>query len=157
MTPMQDDEIKSALRLFCEFNGIEVPETIGDDVIAIDVNGVSEIWLSYLDEGELEVYAEIEGIDTDDPGILRLLLEANFLGMGTGPARFAISPVNDKAVLSERWNYERLLAEDAPVALGQFAAMVGSWRTEGVAMLQSKARGDEDQADVPDDAEIFRL
>ncbi|WP_143710396.1 CesT family type III secretion system chaperone [Tabrizicola sp. TH137] len=154
---MQDEEIKSALRLFCEFNGIEVPETIDDDVIAIDVNGVTEIWLSYLDAGELEVYAEIEGIDTDDPGIQRLLLESNFMGMATGSARFAISPVNDKAVLSERWNYERLLAENAPEGLGRFAAMVESWRTEGVALLQSKARGDEEQPGVPENAEIFRL
>lgn len=157
MTP-NDDEVKSVLQLFCEFNGIPVPEDIEEDVIAVDINGVPEIWLSYLQDGELEVYAEIDGIDTDDPGILRLLLEANFMGMSTEGARLSINPVNDKAVLSERWNYEELLAEDALTGLANFANLAASWRNEGVATLQSMQRGEEATPPADDtEASIFRL
>lgn len=106
----------------------------------------------------MEVYAEIEGIDVTDPGILRLLLEANFMGMATEAARLSINPVVDLVVLSERWDYERLLAEEALADLARFARLVASWRSEGVAMLKSKKNGDEDEVAPPtEDVTILRL
>ena len=123
MNEIANEDPKTVLHLFCEFNGIEVPEEIENDIIAVDIDGVPELWLSYLGDGEVEVYAEIEGIDVTDPGILRLLLEANFMGMATEAARLSINPVVDLVVLSERWDFERLLAEDA---LADLARLVES-------------------------------
>ena len=144
--------------MFCEFNGIEVPEEIENDIIAVDIDGIPELWISYLGEGEVEVYAEIEGIDITDPGILRLLLEANFMGMATEAARLSINPVVDLVVLSERWDFERLLAEEALADLARFARLVASWRSEGVAMLKSKKNGDDDfPSPEPQDVTILRL
>lgn len=158
MDEFTEDQAKTVMELFCAFNGIEVPEDIENDVIAVDIDGVPEIWLSYLGEGEVEVYAEIEGIDVTDPGILRLLLEANFMGMATEAARLSINPVVDLVVLSERWDYERLLAEDALADLARFARLVASWRSEGVATLKSKKNGDEDiPIAEPQDVTILRL
>ncbi len=158
MSESAKEQPKTVLHLFCEFNGIEVPEDIENDVIAVDIDGVSELWLSYLGDGEVEVYAEIEGIDVTDPGILRLLLEANFMGMATEAARLSINPVVDLVVLSERWDYQRLLAEEALADLARFARLVASWRSEGVAMLKSKKNGDEDEVAPPtEDVTILRL
>jgi hypothetical protein len=158
MSEIANEDPKTVLHLFCEFNGIEVPEEIENDVIAVDIDGIPELWISYLGDGEVEVYAEIEGIDITDPGILRLLLEANFMGMATEAARLSINPVVDLVVLSERWDFERLLAEDALADLARFARLVASWRSEGVATLKSKKNGDEDfPSEEPQDVTILRL
>lgn len=46
MSESAKEQPKTVLHLFCEFNGIEVPEDIENDVIAVDIDGVSELWLS---------------------------------------------------------------------------------------------------------------
>ena len=158
MDEVTEGQAKTVMELFCAFNGIEVPDDIENDVIAVDIDGVPEIWISYLGDGGVEVYAEIEGIDVTDPGTLRLLLEANFMGMATEAARLSINPVVDLVVLSERWDYQRLLAEDALADLARFARLVASWRSEGVAEIKSKKNDDgvEPTDDAPD-MTILRL
>lgn len=157
METVQDHDERSVLETFCDINGIVLPETLENDIMAVDIDDVIEVWLLYLGEGEVEVFARIEGLDPDDPGTLRLLLEANYLGMATGGARLSVDPVDPHVVLSERWPYDRLLAPSAFEDLGRFAKIVSAWRAEGVAMVQSKIRGEDDPEDVPADVEILRL
>jgi hypothetical protein len=152
-----EEEERSILEVFCEANGIEVTDSIEDDVVGLDLEGVSEIWILHLGEGQMEVMARIEGLDANDPGTLRLLLEANYLGMATDEARLSVDPMQDHVILSERWPYQRLLAEDALEDLARFARLVGAWRSEGVATIQAKVRGEDDQDEDPDNAAIFRL
>lgn len=156
---MEPNEEKSLLEVFCGNNGIALPDTISDDVICLEIAGVQDIWVIYLGNGEVEVYSRLDGLDVNDPGTLRLLLEANYLGMATEEARLSINPIESQVVLSERWPYQRLLADDALEDLARFAILAAAWRNEGVATIQAKIRGEEEEegSEVPQDAAIFRL
>ncbi|WP_137157766.1 type III secretion system chaperone [Rhizobium sp. FKL33] len=154
-----EEEQKTVLQVFCELNGIATPDTIEDDIISLDINEVSDIWLLYLGDGVTEIFAQLPGLDADDPGVMRLLLEANYLGIATDGARLAIDPVEGHVVLSERWGYERLLAEQGLEDLERFAALVHSWRNDGVAAIQAKMRGEEIEEEVEEFAasELLRV
>jgi hypothetical protein len=153
---MEKDE-KSVLALFCQLNGIAVPDTLDEDVIALDVEGLADFWIVYLGDGEVEIMSRIDGLDVQDPGTLRMLLEANYMGLATDEARLSIDPIEPRVVLSERWPYHRLLADDVQEDLHRFANLVASWRSDGVATIQAKARGEDDYPPDPDNATILAL
>lgn len=158
---MEEENEKTVLEVFCEVNDIALPETIEDDIICLDINGVADIWLLYLGDGMTEVFAELKGLDADDPGIMRLLLEANYLGLATDEARLAINPMDGNIVISERWGHQRLLAEDASKDLERFAKLAHAWRSEGVAQIRAKMRGedvlDEFEDEMPDESVMMRI
>jgi hypothetical protein len=152
-----EDEEKTVLQVFCEINDIPAPDTTDEQIISLDIGGVTDIWLLYLGEGMTEVFAQLPGLDGDDPGTMRYLLEANYLGMATDGARLSIDPVEGHVVLSERWGYERLLAEQGLEDLERFAKLVQAWRTDGVNAIQAKMRGEEIEDDTPDMSEMLRV
>jgi hypothetical protein len=131
---------KTALELFCELNEIEVPETAEDDIISIEVEHVSDIWILAMEDDEIEVFAPIEGIDATNPVVMRALLEANYLGMATGAARVGIDPFSDQVSLCERWTVEELLRPDARENLLVFAGLVDGWRKDGVEAIVAYAK-----------------
>jgi uncharacterized ferritin-like protein (DUF455 family) len=77
--------------------------------------------------------------------------------MATDGARLSIDPVEGHVVLSERWGYERLLAEQGLEDLERFAKLVQAWRTDGVNAIQAKMRGEEIEDDTPDMSEMLRV
>jgi hypothetical protein len=155
------EEETSILEHFCRSNGIAIPDTINDEIIAVDVGDIQEIWICHVDGGEIEVFARIEGLDSNDPGTLRMLLEANYMGMATDEARLAVDPMDGKVVIAERWPYQRLLVDSAFDDLARFAKLVAAWRGDGVATIAAKRReaeaGDGLSGGAPQDHEIFRL
>lgn len=157
----EEDNEKTVLEVFCEVNDIEIPETIEDDIISLDINGIADIWLLYLGDGMTEVFAELSGLDANDPGILRLLLEANYLGLATDEARLAVNPMDGNVIISERWGYQRLLAEGASEDLERFAKLANAWRNDGVKQIQAKVRGeeilDEFEEEAPVESQMIRI
>lgn len=152
-----EKEEKSVLQLFCQLNGIAAPDTLDDDVLALDVEGLADFWIVYLGDGEVEIMSRIDGLDVDDPGTLRLLLEANYMGLATDAARLSVDPIEPRVVLSERWSYQRLLADDVQDDLQRFANLVASWRNDGVSTIQAKVRGEDDYPPDPENATIIAL
>lgn len=131
---------KPILEIFCELNGIDVPETIEDDILPIEIEGVPDIMIVQTIEGDVEVFAPIEGIDVTNPIALRALLEANHLGLATEDARIGIDPFNDDVSISVRWTAAELLEPDAPNRLAAFAGLVSGWRSEGVEAIAALIR-----------------
>lgn len=149
---------KTVLQVFCELNDIPAPDTLEDDILSLDIGDVTDIWLLYLGDGLTEIFAQLPGLDADDPGVMRLLLEANYLGLATDGARLSIDPVEGQVVLSERWGYERLLAEGGLEDLERFANLVKAWRNDGVAAIKAKMRGEDIQEDeATDTSELLRV
>jgi hypothetical protein len=142
---------KTALELFCDLNEIEVPETIEDDIMSIEVEDVSDIWILDVEDNGIEIFAPIEGIDSSNPKVLRALLEANYLGMATGAARIGVDPFSGQVSLCERWTVEQLLQPGARTMLAAFAGLVAGWRTEGIETLAEHIRTGGNDAEVPSD------
>jgi hypothetical protein len=131
----------SALELFCRLHGIAVPDTISDDIIMLEVEGLADVWLLDLGEGVgFEVFVTIEGLDTDDPAVLKALMEANYLGMGTEGGRVDLDPMGGGLALCERWTLARLLHAEARDDLARFAARAKAWREEAVPMIMAAVR-----------------
>lgn len=131
----------TALELFCKINDIEVPDTIEDDIISIEVEGIADIWILDVEDDGVEVFAPIPGVDTTNPIVLRALLEANYLGMATDAARIGLDPFSGDVALCARWTTEELLRPDARTRLAAFAGLASGWRTDGVRTLIEHAKG----------------
>lgn len=136
---------KTVLELFCELNEIQQPETIEDNIISIEVEGVSDIWILDVEDNAIEVFAPIDGIDIENPIVLKALLEANYLGMATGAARIGLDPFTGQVSLCERWTFDELLQIGARERLAAFAGLVAGWRSEGIETLQEHTAGSSGQ------------
>lgn len=137
---MDDDFDTTTLAAFCQVHGMEVPDTIADGLIVVEVAGVADIWILTVEADQFEAYAEVEGIDISSPVALRALLEGNYLGMATEAARVGIDPFSGKVVLCQRWRAVDLLGPDALDRLADFARQAASWRAEAPAMFAEHAR-----------------
>lgn len=72
-------------------------------------DGTTPLNLARIDDKTIEVWSGLKGLGSaSDAGTLRLMLESNHLGEGTGSARLAIAPGQDSFVLCERIEVEPL-------------------------------------------------
>lgn len=135
---------ENALELFCRLHDIDVPDTVSDEILSLEVDGLAEVWILDLGEGAgFEVFVTVDGLDTDDPAVLKALLEANYLGMGTDGGRIGLDPTGGGLALCERWPLQRLLHVGARDDLARFAARAKAWREEAVPMIAAAVRAEK--------------
>ena len=93
-------------------------------------DGTTPLNLAKIDDKTLEVWSDLKGLGSaSNTDTLRLVLEANHLGEGTGSARLAIAPGQNSFVLCERIDVEPLSDQQFADRIIGFLKYVTFWNS----------------------------
>ncbi len=100
------NDVNRAVANLGRLAGIAGLELDAHGALSLVFNDETTVNLSRVDDRTIELWTPIGGINASAGGetALRVLLEANYLGEGTGNARLAIAPASGDVVLCERFD-----------------------------------------------------
>lgn len=117
---------------------------LGDDAfdaegqLTIDLGKGAVIHAARLDDHVVEWSVPLPDVDFADPAMMRVMLEANCLGAGTGAGRLAVDG-DLAAYFCERWVVRGMDEKETERRFDEMATVAAYWLGEGADLLMEKA------------------
>ncbi|MFN3145849.1 MAG: type III secretion system chaperone [Paracoccaceae bacterium] len=120
---------------------------LGLPSLAYNANGAAEVilgggmsvYLSKVDSTIVEASVRLEDLDFADAEMMQAMLEANFLGAGTGAGRLAVDSDTGETIYCCRWHVGEMDATALEARFADFAELGLFWATEGGEQLRQHA------------------
>lgn len=135
--------------------GLEGLVPDGDNTCRIDIDGMSVSFMGHLESDTVVTWAEVSEPPPEGVTLLfRVLMEAMFMGQGTGGAAFSVEPESGKIYL-HRVDPLAVMDVDAfCTMLEKFVNVLEQWR-KIIADFRPVAAEVEKSGSLPDDAPAF--
>lgn len=123
------NDVNRAVANLGRMAGIAGLELDAHGALSLVFNDETTVNLSRVDDRTIELWTPIGGINASAGGetALRALLEANYLGEGTGSARLALAPETGSVVLCERFDVGPASEHEFGDRIVQFLKYAAFW------------------------------
>jgi len=116
-----------------------------DGRLTIELGRGAVIHAARLDDHTVEWSVPLPDIDFADPAMMRVMLEANCLGAGTGAGRLAVDG-DLAAYFCERWVVRGMDEKETERRFDEMAALAAYWLGDGADLLMEKAQASRQNA-----------
>jgi hypothetical protein len=103
------------------------------------LGGGMSVYLSKLDGATVEASVRLEDLDFANAEMMQAMLEANFMGAGTGAGRLAVDSDTGETIYCCRWHVTDMDATALEARFAEFAELGLFWATEGGEQLRQHA------------------
>lgn len=122
-------DFKELMSGFGEKVGIEGLAPDGENICRIDIDGMSVSLMEHLESRSIVIWAEVSEPPPEGVTILyRVLMEAMFMGQGTGGSSFSIEPESKKIFLHRIDPLQSLDLDSFCAILEKFVNVLEQWR-----------------------------
>ncbi|MDN2582502.1 type III secretion system chaperone [Aquibium sp. ELW1220] len=110
-----------------------------DGRLTIELGRGAVIHAARLDDHTVEWSVPLPDVDFADPAMMRVMLEANCLGAGTGAGRLAVDG-DLAAYFCERWVVRGMDEKETERRFDEMAAVAAYWLGDGADLLMERAQ-----------------
>lgn len=119
--------LKALLDGFSSGLGIGEAEADGDGVFRFAIDGVKVAFMEIVETGSFVIWASV-GRPPEDVRLYRELLEAMFMGEGTGGATFSLDRVSGNLILQRIDSVDAFDVDSFTALIERFVGVLEKWR-----------------------------